>query len=59
MQATEKSFDHAFGNDLEPAQLGDLQGIEQVQPSAGGGVVSTLHGERNVSGHEQGSQTVC
>lgn len=57
MQPAEESFDHAFGDDLETTQLGNLKRIKQVQPGAGGGTVRALHGQRNVSGPEGRSQT--
>jgi hypothetical protein len=31
VQAAEKAFDDAFGDHFEPAELGDLVRIEQVQ----------------------------
>jgi hypothetical protein len=49
MQSTQKPLDHTFGNELQPAQLGDLHRIEQVEPRTTGWHVGCVHARRNVS----------
>ena len=34
VEAGQEAFDDPFGDDLEPAQLGDLEGVEQIEPGA-------------------------
>src|SRR5215210_4091254 len=57
VQAAKKPFDHTFGDDLQPAELGNFHGIEQVQTGTTGGGIGTRHGRGNVSARGRRSQT--
>ena len=50
VQAGEKAFDDAFGDHFEPAELGDLEGVEQVEPGAGRGRCGAIHAAFNRRG---------
>ena len=61
VQAAEKAFDNTFGDHFEPAELGDLEGVEQVQSGAGRGRCGAIHAafnRRGVEGWRQSGDVV-
>ena len=59
VEPAEEPFDDAFGDDLEPAELGDLQRVEQIEPWSslgGGGAVHAALNRRGVQGRRQSAE---
>src|SRR5262249_19286354 len=59
VEAGKKAFDDAFGNDFESAQLGDLEGVEQVETWATLDGDGTLHGGVTRRGVERRRQSAA
>ena len=53
MESGEEPFDEPFGHDLQAAEAGNLEGVEQVEP---GGTVGGGHAGGNVPGSDARSQ---